>query len=343
MTRVLFTGEYMMSKYFLGIDQGGTQTSAVISDADGCLLVAGYESGLETVYFNDAEEVYIKRIVNASLQACTCAGITLESVNAVCAGLNGADWDFEYPILKTRVIKALGINDTIILNDCIAAMRGGSSEKNCAVVCAGTGLNIAVCKADGEKIIYGYYIDNAHQGAMALGSAALRKAIEAPLGLCSDTILTDMVLKYTQYDTTGQLQIDLSMGKYHLEAKKLAPLLIEVYTFGDYESELIISGFSTAVANYIFAALNRLSLSGSSLDIVFSGGLFKNNGIKIADGIFDIISKNEPGMKKIHARYEPVCGAVLILLVCFYDGIIPEGVMDNFDKSAVKLGLLRGV
>ena len=346
-----------MEKYFLGIDQGGTKTCAVVCDVKGNILATGYDDGLETVYFNDVDELFVKRIKNASLSACKASGISLNDITAVCGGLNGADWDFEYPILKERLVKALGIENAVVLNDCITAKRAGSSSKNCAVICAGTGLNIAVCREDGEEIIYGYYVDNDHQGAMALGSAALRKAIESPLGLCSGTVLTDMVLSFTGYDSTEQLKIDLSMEKFHLETKILAPLLLEAYSSGDFEAGVTIEDFSAAMANYVFAAIDRLKMNGKEFDVVFSGGVFKEAGIQVVDRIFDILSLKEPGLRKVYARYEPVCGAVLTLLDEEYSrefggkydgehngmlgGELPAAVLGNFDKSAIKHNLIR--
>jgi len=332
-----------MNKYFLGIDQGGTKTIAIICNDHGQILGTGHDSGLATVYFNDTEELFIKRIVNASESACNEAGISLNEIKAVCGGLNGADWDFEYPVLRKRLIKALNITDAIVLNDCIAAMRGGSVEKNCAVVCAGTGLNIAVCREDGEQIIYGYYIDDAHQGAGALGSAALRKVMEASLGLCEKTTLIDPILKQTGYETSEELMIDITMGRYDCDTKTFALLLLDAYVSGDFESKNIINDFAHNVANYIPAAVKRLGMRGKSFDIVFSGGVFKGNGIHLADKIFEIISETEPNLRKVHAKYEPACGAVLTLLDREYDHNIPDNVLKVFDETAVKHKLLRNI
>jgi N-acetylglucosamine kinase-like BadF-type ATPase len=38
-------------KYFLGIDQGGTKTAALVCDANGNILGVGNEKGLVSLYF----------------------------------------------------------------------------------------------------------------------------------------------------------------------------------------------------------------------------------------------------------------------------------------------------
>jgi len=330
-----------MTKFLLGLDQGGTKTAAVICDINGHILGTGYEMGLATVYFDDTEELFMKRIVSASEQACNEAGISLESVDTVCAGLNGADWDFEYHVLHDRLSRALSMTNAVVLNDCIAAMRGGSVKKECAVVCAGSGLNAAVCRGDGEQIIYGYYIDGSHQGASALGAATLRKAVEAPLKLCEETVLTDMILNHTGYDSTELLMIDITMDRYQIDNKQLAPLLIQAYASGDTESIEIINDFAQGIAKYITAAMECLSMSGKDIDLVFSGGVFKSEGVLVADKIFEIISLKEKNLKKVHARYEPVCGAALTLLDIEHNGKIPETILSTFDDGAIKHELLR--
>jgi len=332
-------------KYVLGIDQGGTKTAAAVCNTNGKILGIGMDAGLADVYFADTEELYIKRITNAAKQACEMAGITMESIACACGGLNGADWDFEYPILTERLSRALTVNKTIVLNDCIAAMRGGSAKKECAVVCAGTGLNAAIQHNNGQQIIYGYYIDNAHQGGGALGAAALRKIMESHLGICGKTSLTDAILGVTGHETPEHLLIALTTGGFHLDRKTLAPILLKAHACGDAEATTIVETFAHDLAQYITAGMRRLGISGSNTDVVFSGSVFKDVGTLVADRIFENILLHEPNVHKVHAKYEPVCGATLTAL----ESMIPAGetlseeTTTEFDKTAKKHGLLRNL
>ena len=330
-------------KYVLGIDQGGTKTAALVCDLNGNIVGIGYEDGLASVYFDDAEGLYIKRIVSAAQNACTMAGIQLKDVAAVCGGLSGADWDFEYPILRERLYNGLHIEDSIVLNDCIPAMRGGSAAKACAVICAGSGLNVALQRADGSQLIYGYYIDDAHQGAGALGTRAMRKVMEAHLGICGPTLLTELILSHTGYHSEEALMIAVTMGKHKLETKTLAPLLLKAYSAKDKEATIVAEEFAAGIAQYITAGMQRLQMCNDMLEIVFSGGVFKGHGALLADKIFDCIAKQEPHVRKVHAKYEPVCGAALTLLDREYSGALPEAVASAFDESAKAHKLLRSL
>ena len=330
-------------KYFLGIDQGGTKTAALVCDLNGKILGVGYDHGLAAVYFDDTEELYIKRIVSAAKTACSMSGIALVDISAVCGGINGADWPHEHPILTKQITQGLGITNMTVLNDCIPAMRAGSSKKEVAVVCAGSGLNIAVQRADGRQIIYGYYISDAHQGGGALGAMALRKVMEATIGICGQTKLTEMILGYTGYNSAEELLIALTSGKYKLKTKTLTPLLLKAFISGDKEAVAIVDKFAEEIAPYVIAGMGRLGMNGSLTDIVFSGSVFKDIGTLVADKIFSCIAAVEPNVCKVHARYEPVCGAVLTLLDREYGGTYTDKLTAVFDESAVKHGLLRNL
>ena len=327
-------------RYFLGIDQGGTKTAAIVCDSNGNILGTGYDAGLTDVYFNDEEALYIKRLVKAGERACAMAGIGLEEVSAVCGGLSGVDWDFEVAIFTDMLSGAFNKKDVIAVNDCIIAMRGGSASRECAVVCAGSGLNVAV-RGNGRETIYGYYIHTRYQGAGALGTAALEKIYDACMGICAETALSGLILGFTGYDNAESLLIDTSTGKYKIDSKLLAPLLLKAYAAGDKVAAGIIDEFCGGVARYIPAAMGKLGLSGRALDIVFSGSVFKDIGTLVADKIFEYIKAAAPGARKVHARYEPVCGAVLTLLDREWGN--NQEFMKIFDDSAKSFGLIRNL
>jgi len=330
-------------KYFLGVDQGGTKTIALVVDPGGNILGTGHEAGLISVYFDDKEGVFANRIRGAAEKACVAARISLSQVTAVCGCLNGADWDFEYPVLKAELQKALGVEDAVVLNDCVGGMRGGSASAACGVVCAGSGMNAAVRRADGKEIIYGYYVNGEHQGGGALGAAALRKVMEARLGICGETMLTGLILDFTGRRDAEELMIDLTVKGYELRHKDLAPALLKAYAAHDAEAADVVERFARGTSKYITAGMDRLGMSGEEMDLVLSGSVFKDIGTLVADRVFDYVSETEPRARKVHGRYEPVCGAALTLLDRFYRGPLPQNVVDAFDKTAESNGMLRNL
>lgn len=330
-------------KYYLGIDQGGTKTTAVLCNEAGRILGAASDNGLLTSYLSDTDEIYLKNIRSSANAAISMAGISLSDISAVCGCLNGADWDFEYTTLGKNLSKVTACEDTIVLNDCIGAMRAGTASSECAVICAGTGLNIAVRSGDGREFIYGYFIDSADQGAGALGHSTLRKVMDRYLDLCGETLLSQLVMEYTGYENPSQLLVDLTMGKYKLQKKDLVGCLLHAYRMGDRESVAIVNEFAKSVSRYVIAGLKRFDMLTRPVEVIFSGGVLKDNGILLSKALLHYIRQQAPNVVGVDARYEPVCGAVLTLFDRHYGMAIPKQVLDEFDKSAVEHGLIRDI
>jgi N-acetylglucosamine kinase-like BadF-type ATPase len=328
-------------KYYLGIDQGGTKTTAVLCDETGRILGSAKDNGLLINYLSDSEETYLKNIRSSASAALSMAGLSFPDISAVCGCLNGADWDFEYPTLEKNLARATSCKDAIVMNDCIGAMRAGTSSRECAVICIGTGLNAAVRNADGREFIYGYFIDSADQGASSLGHSTLRKVMDRHIGLCGETLLTQLVLDFTGYEDPSKLLADLTMGKYELQKKDLVECLLHAYLKEDREAVAIVDEFAKSVSRYVIAGLERFDMLTRPVEVIFSGGVLKDNGVLVSRALLQYIRQQAPNAVGVDARYEPVCGAVLTLLDRHYDMKIPKQVLDEFDCSAVKHRLIR--
>ena len=330
-------------KYYLGIDQGGTKTAAVVCDENGVIKGKAIHDGLLTCYINDTDEIYIKNIRSAAIEALAQADLTLVDITAVSGCLNGADWDFEYTVLQHNLARAVSCNQAIVMNDCIGGMRGGSAAIACAVVSAGTGLNIAVRTNEGRQIIYGYFIHDFDQGGAAIGRAALNKVLDAYVGICPETLLTENILAFTGHKNAQDLLIDMTMGRYELKTKELVGCLLNAYRREDEQANQIVQKFAQRIAKYITTAMKKFELLHSDLPLVFTGSVFKDDGTLIANQIAECVKKLAPDIQPIHAKYEPVCGAVLTLLDKHYGGTLPKEVTEAFDQSATRMDLVRNI
>jgi N-acetylglucosamine kinase-like BadF-type ATPase len=327
--------------YFLGIDQGGTKTEAVVCDGLGRIIGKGRAAGLVDIYCFDEAGEYIKNIRDAAEQAAKQARIPLSAVAAVCGCLNGADWDFEYPRLCKSLYKAIGCADMTVLNDCVGAARAGTASLQRAVVCAGTGMNVAVRRADGKEIIYGYYIHHMDQGGNALGTAMLNAVADAFHGIIPPTKMTELLLSHTGFADVEALYIAATVGDGAGEPKYYAPLLLRALRMGDAAAASITDAAAERYAGYVTAAMNRLGIMEEPIDVVYSGSLFKDDGKLFAERVQAHINAQTPQATCVHARYEPVCGTLLTLLERYWNGCIPPEVTEAFDADAKALGLLR--
>jgi N-acetylglucosamine kinase-like BadF-type ATPase len=121
----------------------------------------------------------------------------------------------------------------------------------------------------------------------------------------------------------------------------LSPLLFEAAEESDRVALEIISQFGLSISRYPVAAIQKHRAQYAELDIVLSGGLFKAKGNLLTETVGAEIHRVAPNARIIEAPYEPVVGALLLVLDAKYHGAIPRTVLQNCRTTAEKLSLLR--
>jgi N-acetylglucosamine kinase-like BadF-type ATPase len=325
--------------YSLAIDQGGTKTVAIVSDDEGHILGKGVSAG--ACHFFDGMTRAMTAVEAAAKSALAEAGLTTRDVHTVSAGLAGANWPEEIIALETALQTLLSADNVRVYNDCLIAMRGGTAKACCAVLCAGTGLNVAVHFNEGIPFVYNNYIEDLDQGAKGLGARALRAIFLSEIGVLRPTILTEIALSFFELDCADKLLLAYQRQQIQKPIQDFSPLLFDAAEKSDQVALEIISQFGISISRYIVAAIQKHSAQNEEMDIVLSGGLFKIRDTSLIETITDEIHRVAPKARIIEAAYEPVVGALLLVLDSKYRGEIPVAVMQNCHASAKKLNLLR--
>ena len=333
-------GKQKIMKYCIGIDQGGTKTDAVIMDYDGNILARGQSGG--ACYAYDGMEQAMNRIWEASESALKLAGLTLENIDVIAACLTGADWDFEYVLLKNELKKLFNNENIIVENDSIAGLRSGTDAMQCGIIVMGTGGNIALRNKKGEQFIFGYYLPGEYQGASSLGQRGFNAVMEAHIGLIEPTSLTARILKYTGADNPEELLMSVTMGKLKIEYKSLSPLVFEEAEKGDIISRKIIADFAEYLTRCVITQAERLDIDLNDFELVLSGGMFKGKGWQMSEQMRKNFAAYS-GIKITDGRYEPVVGAGLLGLDLFYNRRLPEAVILKVEQDCRKLNLIRSI
>ena len=89
---------------------------------------------------------------------------------------------------------------------------------------------------------------------------------------------------------------------------------------GDSAALEIVTDFASRVSKYTEAAFIRLGLADTDAELVYSGGVFKDKCGIITDRVTGTLSGKFPRLRFVNARYEPVCGALLLSLDDLYGG-----------------------
>ena len=325
--------------YNLAIDQGGTKTAAILSDDDGHILGKGMGPG--ACHFFDGMPRAMAAVNDAAQAAFSQTGLSPKSLHAITAGMAGANWPGEIVALENGLRSLFPVDSIRVYNDCLIAMRGGTDASRCAVLCAGTGLNAAACLHDGPPFVFNNYIEDLDQGAKGLGTRALQAVFFSEIGGLPPTALTESALQLFELEKVNELLLAWQRKLLRKPIQDLSPLVFEAAKKSDAVALGIISQFGISISRYPIAAIQKHQAQNLELDIVLSGGLFKNKGFSLEETISAEIHRVAPHARVIEAQYEPVVGAMLLALDSKYHRQIPAAVMENCHASAEKLKLLR--
>lgn len=218
-----------MQNLFLGIDGGGTNCRARLTDAD-LNVLAQVRGGPANTTIGDGSQAY-NSIIEVSHKAFEEAGLGEADMGRTiaCLGLAGAHLessrrDFaarDYPFAKT-----------LVHNDVETAREGAHLGEDGAVLIVGTG-SAGLAKVKGEYFPvggWGYHISDTASGAI-LGRALARRSIEVLDGLSEGSPLTSAVIEHL-----GGSQNSLMAWSFKAWPKdfaSLAPFVVEYFEKND--------------------------------------------------------------------------------------------------------------
>lgn len=226
----------------LGIDQGGSKTIAVLYSEDGKLLSQGTSYG--SCFYYDGVEHALAAIRQAAQQALEKAGAMPENIRTVAGGIAGVNWPEEEALIRGELQKLWEGAQIRVVNDCLIALGAGTNKPDAAVLCAGTGLNVALRGQGGVEVVYGSYIDRLDQGGRGLGERIHQALFDAEIGRIPPTRLTAKVLEFYGLDSVVQVLYDLPRDRLKRSPKDMTYLLFELADEGDLAAHAIVSSFA---------------------------------------------------------------------------------------------------
>lgn len=315
-------------KYVMGVDQGSSKTHVIVGDDIGNILGFGKSHG--ACHSSTGIEYAMAAVEEAVHMALMQAGLKMTQIDILVAGMTGVDWEFESRLLQDKLEALTHIKKVIVVNDCIIAMRAGSTHNYGAVLCAGSGLNCAVRDKEGKEFVYGFYIDDEYQGGSGLGKACVRAVTEAYVGLEQETLLTDVLLEKFQCHNVDQLLFRKVTGKITMEDYLSLPIdLEEAAHRGDETAKNILYRFGCQFGKYVAAAMKKMKMTEYETEVVLSGSIFKCKEPELRKAVADYLAAEAPLAKIVDAEYEPIVGAYLI-------AIEENGENTQFDLSNVE-------
>ena len=197
----------MAHSLYIGIDGGGTHSTAVAVWPDGRVAARSFEDGLN--FLNAGVEVVRLRTEHMVHELCLKAGVPLEQA-MVCIGSSALDLPADEATARQFVTGCLSLEQLDLQSDAYAALMGCTLGEPGVIVICGTGSMLVLVDSTGRQIPaggWGYLLGDAGS-SYTLAREGLIAAIDEIDGIGTATALTADALAFFDAQASPRTIID---------------------------------------------------------------------------------------------------------------------------------------
>jgi N-acetylglucosamine kinase-like BadF-type ATPase len=299
----------------LAIDGGNSKTEVALATADGAVLASVQVGGFTPHLDGMAGAVSVAGQGVALIR--TQLGLPADEPLAelLAAYVAGADFPVEVEALTAEFAARGWAERTVVDNDSFALMRSGTSQPwGVAVVC-GAGINCVGIAPDGRHARFPAIgtVSGDWGGGPGIGETAHWYAVRAEDGRGAPTVLRKAVAEYFGCASMAELVESIHFGRIADDRfGELAPLVFEVAGLGDEVALSIVDRLADEVCALAFAAMGRLDLMDSEVEVVLGGGVLRARQPLLTAGIDRRFAERAPRAVLTLATERPIHGAVLL-------------------------------
>jgi N-acetylmuramic acid 6-phosphate etherase len=261
----------------MGVDGGGSKTSAVIINEKGIELGRS-KCGASNYHLTGIEhlEILLKEVMQAAAKD---AEIELSQISAVFWALAGAGRPAEAKKLERLRANMLPNIPGGVVTDALAALVGGIGTRKGVVLISGTGA-IAYGENGSGKIAraggWGHALD--YGSGYSIAQEALRAIVAAEDGRDLPTSLYKKMQESLGIQNTDELVNWLyAPDRQVAEIALLAPQVLSSAEEGDLLATEILLHAAESLARSVATVSRRLGFEGKTFPLVLSGGLLSNS------------------------------------------------------------------
>jgi N-acetylglucosamine kinase-like BadF-type ATPase len=257
--------------YFIGIDGGGSHTTALLTDGDGKELarVTG-DAGIVNLLDPEAGARALADLASALLAE---AKVDARATMLVCA-LAGAGREPERTRLE-QSLSAMGIAlDVNVMSDFEAALQDAFGTGSGILLIAGTGSSAWARHQDGRSARaggWGHILGDEGAG-YSLGLAALRSCMRSYDGRGADVRWVDLVLAHTNVPSAEHL-VSWAARAPKSDIAALAPVIFEGIEQRVAGAHAIMEDAAMELARHVGALYERLKPWDQPPTVALTGGL----------------------------------------------------------------------
>ena len=257
--------------YFIGIDGGGTRTTAVVTDQDGKELARlEGDAGLVDVLNPDAGA---HALADLATHALAEAHVT-ELATLLCCALAGAGREHARVRVEQSLSSLRIAGQVCVVTDFEAAMQDAFGSGPGILVIAGTGSSAWGRSADGRCVRVGGWghVIGDEGSAYALGRAALALAMREFDGRGENAGFINAVLAQTEAVTEdGLVRWAASASKGDIAG--LARIVFDAAARGSVSAADVIEDAAAEIAMHVAALYDRLGPWDTPPAVALAGGL----------------------------------------------------------------------
>lgn len=293
-------------KYFIGIDGGGTRTTAVVTDDTGQELTRlEGEAGIINVLEPEAGAHILADLATHALAK---ARVT-ELASVLCCALAGAGREPERSILE-QALSALRVSQRVhIVPDFEAALRDAFEGGPGILVIAGTGSSAWGRSADGRCLRaggWGHVIGDEGSG-YAIGRVALQLAMREFDGRGEYGRYMDAVLTQTKAGSEEAL-VRWAASASKGDVAALAPIIFDAAKHGSLSAQDAIDDAAAELAMHVAALYDRLGPWDTPPGVALAGGLVEP-GRPLREPVLREIEALTIPVKIVEERVDAASGA----------------------------------
>jgi N-acetylglucosamine kinase-like BadF-type ATPase len=301
-----------MTRYFLGVDVGGTKTHALIADETGQAL--GFATGGPGNWEGVGYDGLTRVLLDVTRRAMQPAKIKVTQIAGAGMGIGGYDWPSEYQD-HLEAIRPIGLQCPLeIVNDASLGILAGTTEGWGVSVVSGTGCNARGWNRDhtrqGRAVGGGSRWSGEYAGGYDIVARAMRAVSFEWLKRGPATSLTRVFLEYTGARNLDDLVEGVYLERYLFDST-LVLKVFETARHGDPQAEAVMRWAGGQLGEMAVGVINQLEIQKEGFEVVLIGSLHGASPI-LDEALRCTVLETAPHARFIRLSVPPVVGGVLL-------------------------------
>ncbi len=300
-----------MRHHVLGVDGGGTQTTALVADETGRVVGRG-QTGSSNLHAA-GEAAALAALDDAIQRACAMAAVQPQMLRVACLGLAGAARPDDQERLRAWAARALPDVALHLVTDMALAVAAGTPEGWGVAVIAGTGSSIGGRAPDGRLSRaggWGWALGDEGSG-FAIGLGALRAVVRAADGRGPETALHEAVMaRWALTDPAGLVVAVYRTPFPRTEIAALAVAVEDVAVGGDPVARALLTEAGRELALGVATVVRALALP-DPVPLALAGSIL-TRGHAVAEALLVHLSEAGVTGSPVQRVIEPAQGALVL-------------------------------